>query len=94
MLKEGELIQECTIELADAIGTWVFNSHEAAEKSRKMHIRTIFLEQEREIYPAVSISLWSSTVMGQHLNSPVLLGCARVGQGVLLKEKEEVLGQK
>lgn len=94
MLKERKLMQECMIELADPIGTWVFNSHEAAEKSQEMHIRTILPGQEREIYPAASISLWSSAVVGQCLNSPAPLGCTRVCQRVLLKEKEEILGQK
>lgn len=86
MLEEGELTQECTIELVNPIDTWVFSSHEAAEKSHEMHIRTIFLGQESEIYPAASISLWSSTVTGQSLHSPVLLGCACACQGVLLKD--------
>lgn len=71
-LKERKLMQECMIELADPIGTWVFNSHEAAEKSQEMHIKTILLGQEREIYPAASICLWSRAVVGQSLNSPVL----------------------
>lgn len=87
MLKEGKLMQERRIELAIATGTYlVFNSHEATEKPYKTHIRTIFLGQEKEIYPFASISLWSNVVTGQDVNSPVLLGCAHVCQGVLSKD--------
>lgn len=42
------------------------DSHGAAEKPYEMHIKTIFPEQERKIYPATSIFLQSKGPTGQN----------------------------
>lgn len=59
MMTEREPMQECIMELAHAIGTWVFDSRGTADKPNEMHIRTIFLEQDKELYSSTSMSLWS-----------------------------------
>lgn len=87
MVKEGEPVQECIMEkkrgggrerereyimeLINATGTWVFDSH-----------GTISLEQVRESYPSTFIFLWSKVPAGQGV-TPCTLGCVHECQRVL-----------
>lgn len=66
MEKGGEPMQECFMELINAMGTWFLWE---AENPYEVHIRTIFLEQEWEIYPPTSMVLWSNLPTGQNGNS-------------------------